>query len=76
MSDEEVKAWMRDNKSVYEDAASLAEGYCNDNDALDDDGEVPDEINTIASEVWEEGSDSDDDSDGADDSDADSEDEE
>lgn len=66
MTDEEIKAWMRDNKADSEDAPALAAAYCDEHDALNDDGDVPDEINVLASEVWAEDSDddSDEDSDG------------
>ena len=73
MSDEEIKAWMRDNKDGCEDAAQLAEHYCSENDALDDDGEVPDGINALASEVWDEGSDADEGGEAAEDDDSDGE---
>lgn len=54
MTDEETKAWMRENREGCEDAAQLAEHYCSEHDALDEDGDVPDEINALASEVWAE----------------------
>lgn len=57
MTDEETKAWMRDNRKDSEDAAALAEAYCDEHDARDDDGEVPDEINALAAEVFEEAED-------------------
>lgn len=53
MSDEEIKDWMRENMDGCEDAAQLAEYYCDQNDALDDDGQVPDDINALATEVWD-----------------------
>ena len=69
MSDEEIKTWMRDNKANSEDGAALAAAYCDEHDGLDDDGDVPDAINALASEMWAEESDEDDyDSDDSEDS--------
>lgn len=59
MTDDKIKTWMRKNKESAEDGAQLAENYCDELDAWDDDGEVPDDINSLAEEVWAETDDDD-----------------